>query len=179
MKRMHLCHLLRAMLRDEKWAEHRRAGTLPAAVTLEIKLPNGNLLRMECMDLTLKDDVTENFSVVLKDKFGAVTTAAQPVVVTSSDETVAVGTLSADGSTLSVATAGAGKLGTAIVTVTDAADSITAQVNVTVVAGAPASIELTDLGPAAAPAPSEAPAAETAPAETATAPQASTEAPAA
>lgn len=96
------------------------------------------------MDLTLKDDASHAFTVVLKDKFGEVATAMGPLTVTSSDETVAVGTLSADQSLLTVAPAGAGKLGAAVITVADQSDNLSAVVNVTIVAGSPASIELTE-----------------------------------
>jgi hypothetical protein len=115
-----------------------------ASLMLVVPLDGGNQLRTDAMDLTLKDDATKTFSVELKDKFGAVAQASGPLTVVSSDETIVLGTLSADGQSVTVAPAGAGKLGAATVTVSDEADSLSAVVNVTVVAGSPASIELTD-----------------------------------
>lgn len=116
-----------------------------ASLMLVVSLDGGNQLRTDAMDLTLKDDASKTFAVVLKDKFGAVAQASGALSVASADESIAVATLSSDGQSLSVAAAGAGKLGTATVTVSDEADNVSAVVNVTVVAGSPASIELTEV----------------------------------
>lgn len=123
------------------------------------------------MDLILKDDTPVTFDVVAKDKFGVPTKPVGPLTVTSSDETIAKATLSADESQVVVEAAGAGKLGSAVITVADAAaNGISSTLNVTVVAGSPASIELDEVAAAApaAVAPAATPEAEaSAPAEAA------------
>ncbi|RKP44718.1 hypothetical protein [Pararobbsia silviterrae] len=92
------------------------------------------------MDLQLKDDAqAQQYSVVLKDKAGNVAAATGELTVSVSDSTVVTATLSADGSTVAIAP---GKIGSAVVTVSDAADELSASINVTVTAGTPASIEL-------------------------------------
>jgi hypothetical protein len=108
----------------------------------QILLPFGTILRASKMDLILKDDATAAFTIVVKDKFGAITAPSAPLTVSTTDSTVAVGTLSADGLTLDVSTPGAGKVGTAVVTVVDEADNISATLNVTVVPGVPVTIDL-------------------------------------
>jgi hypothetical protein len=118
---------------------------------LQTLLPSGTTLRASKMDLILKDDATSAFSIIVKDKFGAITVPSVPLTVASSDGTVAVGTLSADGLTLDVSTPGAGKVGTAIVSVTDEAENITASVNVTVVPGVPVTITLEPVVPVVVP----------------------------
>jgi hypothetical protein len=115
-----------------------------ASLMLVAGLDGGNQLRTDAMDLTLKDDASKTFAVVLKDKLGVVAQASGALSVASSDESIVTATLSSDGQSVDVAAAGAGKLGTATVTVSDEADSVSAVVNVTVVAGSPASIELTE-----------------------------------
>jgi hypothetical protein len=115
-----------------------------ASLMLVATLDGGNQLRTDAMDLTLKDDASKTFAVVLKDKFGAVTAATGALAVASSDETIVTAALSSDSQSVTVSPAGAGKLGAATVTVSDEADNVSAVVNVTVVAGAPVSIELDD-----------------------------------
>lgn len=116
------------------------------------------------MSLTLRDDASQEFQVVLADKFGNTVASVPPLTVISSDDTVATATLSADGASLVVAAAGQGKLGSVQITVSDAADNLSIVTDVTVTAGTPVGIALVEVAAALAAAPVAAPVAEAVPA---------------
>ncbi len=154
MRCFHWRHLLESLWR--RW----RCEPLARALKLQISLPNGNFLGASDMSLTLEAGAVEDFSVAFVDASGAPAAAPGDIGVTSSDDTIATGVLSADGKTLSVA-AVAGKVGSATIIVLSG--SLTASIDVSVVAGVATAIVLTDLGLAPAPA-ATAPVAEVAPA---------------
>jgi hypothetical protein len=127
--------------------EARRLTIIKVEKLMDIKFQVGGVL-------------TETVLAVFKDAEGNVTNAHGAVVFTSSDETIATVVEGADGA--SAVVTGTGKVGTATITATDAADHASDIATVTTIAGEAVSLTLEE-----APAPVVAEAVEAAPVEAA------------
>jgi hypothetical protein len=91
------------------------------------------------MNLNVTVATTQKYDIVLKDAAGDIVTSNNPITAVSSDDTVA--TVTVDPSFTFLHVSATGKVGSAVVTVSDTADNISTTLNVNC-AGVPASITL-------------------------------------